>query len=66
MFVIGAHLSKREGYLSMAMEADGLGANTFQYFSRNPRGSSVKPVDEEDVKEYREYEEENVIMSQLA
>ena len=34
MFVIGAHLSKREGYLSMAMEADGLGANTFQYFSR--------------------------------
>lgn len=42
MFVIGAHLSKREGYLSMAMEADGLGANTFQYFSRNPRGSSVQ------------------------
>lgn len=66
MFVIGAHLSKREGYLSMAMEADGLGANTFQYFSRNPRGSSVKPVDEADVKAYREYAEEHDIVSPLA
>lgn len=66
MFVIGAHLSKREGYLSMAMEADGLGANTFQYFSRNPRGSSVKPVDEADVKAYHEYAEEHGIVSPLA
>lgn len=66
MFVIGAHLSKREGYLSMAMEADGLGANTFQYFSRNPRGSSVKPVDEADAKAYREYAEEHDIVSPLA
>lgn len=66
MFVIGPHLSKREGYLSMGMEAAGLGASTFQYFSRSPRGSQVKPVDTADVKAYQEYAAQHNIVSPLA
>ena len=66
MFVIGPHLSKREGYLSMGMQAEGLGASTFQYFSRNPRGSHVKSADEGDVKAYNEYAAEHGIISPLA
>lgn len=66
MFVIGAHLSKREGYLSMGMEAQGLGANTFQYFTRSPRGSHDKPIDAADVKAYDEYAAQHGIVTPLA
>ncbi len=66
MFIIGPHLSKREGYLSMGMQAEGLGANTFQYFSRSPRGSEVKPVDAADAQAYQEYAAEHGIVSPLA
>ncbi|MBP5255244.1 MAG: deoxyribonuclease IV [Lachnospiraceae bacterium] len=48
MFRIGCHLSMSKGYLAMGKEALSLGANTFQYFSRNPRGSGVKPFDTAD------------------
>lgn len=39
MLTIGCHLSKRRGYLEMAKEAASINANTFQYFTRSPRGS---------------------------
>lgn len=55
MFRIGCHLSMSKGYLAMGKEAVSLGANTFQYFSRNPRGNGVKPFDEEDAKAFTEY-----------
>ena len=48
MLNIGCHLTSSKGYLHMGEEALSIGANTFQYFSRNPRGGSVKPFDPED------------------
>ena len=47
---IGCHLSCARGYAAMAKEALTLGANVFQFFSRNPRGSKAKSVSESDVK----------------
>jgi len=49
MFNIGCHLSVSNGFEHMGKEALTIGANTFQYFSRNPRGSKVKKIDREDV-----------------
>lgn len=48
MLNIGCHLTISKGYLHMGEEALSIGANTFQYFSRNPRGGSVRPFDAED------------------
>lgn len=45
---IGCHLSPADGLLAMAKTADALGADTFQFFSRNPRGSRAKPMDLDD------------------
>lgn len=49
MFTIGCHLSVSKGYLHMAKEAASIGANTFQFFPRNPRGGASKPLVPEDV-----------------
>lgn len=48
MLHIGCHLSCSNGYLAMGRQAAQIGADTFQFFTRNPRGGSVKPFDEED------------------
>ena len=48
MLHIGCHLSCSNGYLAMGKQALALGADTFQFFTRNPRGGSVKPFDEAD------------------
>lgn len=48
MLTIGCHLSAAKGYLHMGEEALSIGANTFQFFSRNPRGGKVKKFDEAD------------------
>lgn len=52
MFFVGCHLSSSKGFLHMGKEALSIGANTFQFFTRNPRGGNAKPIDPEDVKEY--------------
>lgn len=49
MFFIGAHLSSAKGYLNMGKDALKIGANTFQFFTRNPRGFKSKPLNEEDL-----------------
>lgn len=49
MFYIGCHLSVSGGYEHMGIEADSIGANTFQYFTKNPRGSKSKDPTPEDV-----------------
>lgn len=49
MLNIGCHLSSSKGYEHMGKEALSIGANTFQFFSRNPRGSSAKEIDEADI-----------------
>ena len=48
MLHIGCHLSCSNGYLAMGKQAVTLGADTFQFFTRNPRGGSVKPFDAQD------------------
>lgn len=48
MLHIGCHLSPSDGLLNMAKTASELGADTFQFFSRNPRGSKAKALDETD------------------
>ena len=48
MLNIGCHLSCSNGYLAMGRQATQIGANTFQFFTRNPRGGSVKPFDKAD------------------
>ena len=59
MFYIGCHLSASKGFLNMAKEAVSIGANTFQFFTRNPRGFAAKDIDEKDVREFLKYTEEN-------
>ena len=61
MLQIGCHLSASKGYLHMGREAMSIGANTFQFFTRNPRGGSAKAVDEKDVAAYRAFAAENGI-----
>ena len=61
MFVIGCHLSSSKGYMHMAKEALSIGANTFQFFTRNPRGGAAKPIDEADVREFLTFSKENGI-----
>ncbi len=66
MFKIGCHLSSSGGYLAMGKEAVRIGANDFQFFTRNPRGGQAKPLDLEDIKAFEEYRKENGIVSVLA
>ncbi|MBE6749417.1 MAG: deoxyribonuclease IV [Ruminococcaceae bacterium] len=66
MLKIGCHLSSSGGYLAMGKEAKRIGANAFQFFTRNPRGGAAKPLDLEDVKAFNEYRKENGILSVLA
>ena len=46
MFRIGCHISSAGGYLAMAKRAEALGANTFAFFTRNPRGGKAKDIAE--------------------
>lgn len=55
MIKIGYHVSSAGGFLAMGRRARKLGANTFAFFTRNPRGGASKPVDEEDVKKFIAY-----------
>lgn len=48
MLHIGCHLSAAKGFLTMGKTALSIGADTFQFFTRNPRGSRAKPLDPED------------------
>ena len=48
MLHIGCHLSSTKGFAAMGRQALLLGADTFQFFTRNPRGSRAKPLDEAD------------------
>lgn len=52
MLTIGCHLSASKGYTNMANEAISIGANTFQFFTRNPRGGQAKEIDENDINNF--------------
>lgn len=66
MLKIGCHLSSSKGYLSMGKEAEKIGAGTFQFFTRNPRGGSAKDIRQEDVDEFLKFAEEKEIAPFLA
>ena len=66
MLKIGCHLSASKGYLHMGKEILSIGGNTFQFFTRNPRGGSAKPVDEADAAAFRQFAAENGIEVILA
>lgn len=66
MFIIGCHLSSSGGYLAMGKEAVRIGANAFQFFTRNPRGGAAKPLNLQDIEAFEKYRSENGIVSVLA
>ncbi|MCH5210709.1 MAG: deoxyribonuclease IV [Oscillospiraceae bacterium] len=66
MLNIGCHLSASKGYLHMGEEAKSIGANTFQFFTRNPRGGKAKDIDENDVKAFLEFMKDNNFSQILA
>lgn len=66
MLRIGCHLSSSKGFLHMGKEAVSIGANTFQFFTRNPRGSKAKEISEKDVEAYHAYAKEQGIGQILA
>lgn len=55
----GCHLSSAKGYLAMGRTAVRIGADTFQFFTRNPRGGRARALDPEDIANYREYADEH-------
>lgn len=52
MLTIGAHMSAAKGYAHMGREALETGANTLQFFARNPRGAKARALDERDLKAF--------------
>ncbi len=66
MLTIGCHLSSSKGYLAMGKTAVSIDANTFQFFTRNPRGGNAKALDETDVKDYLTYAAQHGINHILA
>lgn len=59
MLHIGCHLSASKGYLAMGKDALKIGADTFQFFTRNPRGGKAKEIDETDVAAFLQLAAEN-------
>jgi len=66
MLNIGCHLSASKGYLHMGKEAVQIGANTFQFFTRNPRGGAAKEIDPKDVGGFLALAKENNFCKILA
>ena len=63
---LGCHLSSAGGFLAMGETAAKIGANTFQFFTRNPRGGAAKDVDPEDAAAFRAFAGEHGIAPVLA
>ena len=63
---LGCHLSSAGGYMAMGQTARSIGANVFQFFTRNPRGGTAKPLDMRDVEAFRAFADENGIGPILA
>lgn len=66
MLNIGCHLSVSDGYEAICKEALSLGANTFQFFSRNPRGGKSAPLSPDDVKAMEDIMQKNSFAPVLA
>ena len=66
MLRIGCHLSSSAGYLEMGKTAAAIGANTFAFFTRNPRGGAAKAIDENDIAAFLEFAAQNDIKNLVA
>ena len=66
MFNIGCHLSTAKGYYRMGKEALSINANTFQFFTRNPRGGKAKKVNYDDMRLLIELAESNNFATLMA
>lgn len=66
MLNIGCHLSTSKGFKNMGREAVSIGGNTFQFFTRNPRGGKAKAIDPKDVEGLIEIMKENKFSKILA
>ena len=66
MLNIGCHLSSSKGYLNMGETAKQIGANTFQFFTRNPRGGAAKAIDKNDTDAFNIFQQENNFAKILA
>ena len=66
MLKIGCHLSSSQGYLAMGKSALNIDANTFAFFTRNPRGASAKAVNEADVARFLDFAKEHSIAPLVA
>ena len=66
MLNIGCHLSASKGFLNMGETAVSLGGNTFQFFTRNPRGGSAKDIDKNDADSLVSFMKENGFAKILA
>ncbi len=66
LLTIGCHLSCAKGYAKMAQDAHSIGANTFQFFTRNPRGGKAKDIDPDDLSKFLELSDEFGIKTILA
>lgn len=66
MLNIGCHLSASKGFFHMGKEAISINANTFQFFTRNPRGGSAKEISQTDVDKFLTFAEENKFTNILA
>ena len=66
MFTIGCHLSIAKGFAAAASDAASIGANTFQFFTRNPRGGRAKALDPADLQAFADVRAEAGIERILA
>lgn len=66
MLNIGCHLSLSKGFAAMGKDALSIGANTFQFFTRNPRGGSARTLDLEDIAGLTKIVEDNNFAPLLA
>lgn len=66
MLNIGCHLSASKGYVNMGKEALSIDANTFQFFTRNPRGSKAKDINVNDIEKFKKMAKENGFATLLA
>ena len=66
MLKIGCHVSSSKGYVQMLKDTLYIGGNTFQWFTRNPRGGDAKPIDDNDLNQFIKLREENGFCAILA
>lgn len=66
MLYLGCHLSSSKGYRAMGETALSIGANTFQFFTRNPRGGAAKPIDPADTEAFCQMQQSGQIGTVVA